>query len=156
MSKPHNCCGLLLTSVLVLLFSACSSGSNSGSGGGGPVTPYTYQAPANLGDGWTVSHADDQGLSVQRLEDMMGAIDRGEYPIIDSIAIASRGNLVFEATIRTQLDEKDGWVGNTDLSMHAQFSASKSVASILVGIAIDQGHLHLCHGVEMGRAAGVA
>ena len=141
MSKPHNRCGLLITSVIILLLSACSGGSNSGNGGGDPVTPYTYQAPANLSDGWTISDADDQGLSVQRLEDMMDAIDRGEYPIIDSIAIASRGNLVFEETIRTQLDEKDGWAGNTDLSMHAQFSASKSVASILVGIAIDQGHI---------------
>jgi len=122
------------------LLSACSGSSNSGNGGG-PATPYAYQAPADLGDGWTVSDAGSQGLSVQRLEDMMAAIGRGEYPIIDSIAIASRGSLVFEETVRTQLDEKDGWVGNTDLSLHAQFSASKSVASILVGIAIDQGHI---------------
>jgi len=97
-----------------------------GNGGGDPVTPYTYQAPANLGDGWTISDADDQGLSVQRLQDMMDAIGRGEYPIIDSIAIASRGNLVFEETIRTQLDEKDGWAGNTDLSS----TRATSVASM--------------------------
>jgi CubicO group peptidase (beta-lactamase class C family) len=134
-------CGLLGASVLIGLLAACSGGSNSGDGGTPPPTPYAYQAPANLGDGWTVSDAGSQGLSVPRLEDMMAAIGRGEYPIIDSIAIASRGNLVFEETIRTQLDEKDGWVANTDLSLHAQFSASKSVASILVGIAIDQGHI---------------
>jgi CubicO group peptidase (beta-lactamase class C family) len=35
----------------------------------------------------------------------------------------------------------DGWVSNGDLSMHAQFSASKSIASILVGIAIDLGDI---------------
>jgi len=29
-------------------------------------------------------------------------------------------------------------VGNIDLSMHAQFSSSKSIASILIGIAIDR------------------
>jgi CubicO group peptidase (beta-lactamase class C family) len=98
--------------------------------------------PADLGDGWAVSDAASQGLSVQRLEDMMAAIGHGEYPVIDSIAIASRGNLVFEETLRTQLDEKDGWVANTDLSIHAQFSASKSVASILIGIAIDRGHIN--------------
>jgi CubicO group peptidase (beta-lactamase class C family) len=132
---------LLVTSVLIGLLAACSGGSNSGNGGTTPPAPYTYRLPANLGDGWTVSDAGSQGLSVQRLEAMMAAIGAGEYPIIDSIAIASGGNLVFEEVVRTQLDEKDGWVANTDPSLHAQFSASKSVASILIGIAIDQGHI---------------
>ncbi len=71
----------------------------------------------------------------------MAAIGRGEYPIIDSVAIASQGALVFHETIRTQLDEKDGWAANGELDVHAQFSASKSVASILVGIAIELGQI---------------
>jgi len=131
--------GLLSASLLILLLSACGGGG--GGGGGEPFTGYTYQPPANLGDGWTVSDAGSQGMSVQRLEDMMNAISRGEFPIVDSIAIASQGVLVFDETVRTQLDDKDGWVGNGNLSMHAQFSASKSIASILVGIAIDLGDI---------------
>ncbi len=136
--------GLLLASVIIVLLSACGGGNrsaNPGDGNGGPATGYTYQPPANIGDGWTVGNAGTQGLSVQRLEDMMDAIGRGEYPIIDSIAIASRGQLVFDETVRTQLDDKDSWVNNADLSMHAQFSASKSIASILIGIAIDLGEI---------------
>ena len=129
--------GLLFASLLFLLLSACGGGGGSG----GPSTGYTYQPPANIGDGWTVSDAGSQGLSVQRLEDMMNAIGRGEFPVIDSIAIVSQGMLVFDETVRTQLDDKDGWVGNGNLSMHAQFSASKSIASILVGIAIDLGDI---------------
>lgn len=143
-SEKKNRPSLLSSSLLFLLLSACggdtSSNSGTGSGGGSPAG-YTYQSPANIGDGWTVGDAGDQGMSVQRLEDMMDAIDSGEYPIIDSIAIASQGTLVFNETVRTQLDDKDSWVGNGDLSMHAQFSASKSVASILVGIAIDLGDI---------------
>jgi len=131
--------GLLLASVLVVLLSACGGGGGSSGNDDGALTGYTYQPPANIGDGWTVSDAGTQGLSEQRLEDMMDAIRRGDYPIIDSIAIASRGQLVFDETVRTQLDEKDGWAGNVDLSMHAQFSSSKSIASILIGIAIDRG-----------------
>ena len=133
--------GLLSAGVLFMLLSACGGGgsaTNPGNGSGGePATGYTYQPPANIGDGWTVSDAGSQGMSVQALEDMMNAIGRGEFPIIDSIAIARQGALVFDETVRTHLDDKDSWVANGDLSMHAQFSASKSIASILVGIAID-------------------
>ena len=143
--EQKNRLGLLSVSVLFVLLSACGGGgsaTNPGNGsGGGPVTGYTYQPPANIGDGWTVSDAGSQGMSVQALENMMNAIGRGEFPIIDSIAIASQGALVFDETIRTRLDDKDGRVDNGDLSMHAQFSASKSIASILVGIAIDLGDI---------------
>jgi len=138
-SEQKNRLSLLSTSLLLMLLSACGGGGSSG--GGEPATGYTYQPPANMGDGWTVSDAGSQGMSVQRLEDMMDAIGRGEFPIIDSIAIASQGALVFDETIRTHLDDKDSWVDNGDLSMHAQFSASKSVASILVGIAVDLGDI---------------
>jgi len=131
---------LLSASLFIMLLSACGGGGGGG-GNGDPSTGYIYQPPANIGDGWTVGDAGSQGMSVQRLEDMMDAIGRGEFPIIDSIAIASQGTLVFDETIRTQLDDKDSWVGNGNLSMHAQFSASKSVASILVGIAIDLGDI---------------
>ncbi len=143
-SENKNRPGLLSTSLLFVLLSACGGGgdgaANPGNGSGGePAAGYTYQPPANVSDGWTVGHAGDYGVSVQRLEEMMDAIGRGEFPIIDAIAIASQGTLVFDETVRTDLDEKDAWVDNGDLSMHAQFSASKSVASILVGIAIDLG-----------------
>ena len=144
-SQQNSRPGLLFAGALLLLLSACGgsdSATNPGRGnGGGPATPYTYQPPPAIGDGWTVSDAGSQGMSVRRLEDMMAAIGRGEFPIIDSIAIASQGKLVFDETVRTQLDEKDGWVGNGDLSLHAQFSSSKSIASILGGIAIDLGDI---------------
>jgi len=130
---------VLLASVLVVLLSACGGGSSGNDDS--TFSGYSYRPPANIGDGWAISDAVSQGLSEQRLEDMMDAVRRGEYPIIDSIAIASRGRLVFDETVRTQLDEKDGWVGNVNLSMHAQFSSSKSIASILIGIAIDRGDI---------------
>ena len=131
---------LISTTLLCLLLSACGGGGGGGNANN-PDTGYTYQPPANIGDGWTVGDAGSHGMSVQRLEDMMTAVGRGEFPIVDSIAIASQGTLVFNETIRTQLDFADGWVANGDLSMHVQMSASKSIASILVGIAIDLGDI---------------
>ncbi len=147
-SEKNNRSGLFSLSLLFILLSACGGGGsdsarNPGNGdGGAPAAGYVYQLPADISDGWTIGYAGDYGMSVQQLEGLMDAIDRGEYPIIDSIAIASQGKLVFDETIRTELDAKDSWVGNGDLSMHAQFSASKSIASILVGIAIDQGFIN--------------
>ena len=136
---------LLIAGLLLVLLSACGGSdgaANSGNrNGGGPAPGYTYHPPEATGDGWTVGDARNQGISVQSLEEMMAAIGRGDYPIIDSIAIASQGTLVFDETIRTRLDEKDQWVGNGDLSLHAQFSSSKSIASILIGIAIDLGDI---------------
>ena len=146
-SEQKNRPRLLSLSLSFMLLYACGGGgsnsaTNPGNGsGGGSATGYTYEPPVNISDGWTVGDAGSHGMSVQRLEDMMDAIGRGEFPIIDSIAIASQGTLVFDETVRTHLDDKDSWVDNGDLSMHAQFSASKSIASILVGIAIDQGEI---------------
>ena len=43
--------------------------------------------------------------------------------------------------MRTALADNDAKVGNTNLAMHAQFSVSKSITSLVVGIAIDEGYL---------------
>ena len=145
-SRQKYRCGLVFTILVFVVVSGCGGGSsgapnpNDGNSGDSAAS-YTYHPPTDINDGWTVGSADDHGLSVQRLEEMMEAIDRGEYPIIDSIGIASQGILVFDETIRTRLDEMDDRVDNSDLSMHAQFSTSKSVASILIGIAIDKGDI---------------
>jgi hypothetical protein len=124
-SRQKYRCGLVFTILVFVVVSGCGGGSsgapnpNDGNSGDSAAS-YTYHPPTDINDGWTVGSADDHGLSVQRLEEMMEAIDRGEYPIIDSIGIASQGILVFDETIRTRLDEMDDRVDNSDLSMHAQ------------------------------------
>ena len=127
--------------VPVLLLAACG-GNNSGSAP--PVPPpvaYNYAVPADRGDGWGVANAADIGLPVAVLEDMMNDIRAGQFPNIDSIAIARNGVLVFDEIIRTSTAYDDDLIGNNDLSIHRQFSASKSVVSLMVGIAIDEGYI---------------
>lgn len=116
----------------------------AGCGGGGgeariPDSGYRYQPPAALDDGWPVAHAADRGIDPVNLEALVDAVDRGEFPAIDSLAVARSGDLVFDRVFRTALDDEDARVGNDDLAMHAQFSATKSIMSLLVGIAIDDG-----------------
>ncbi len=127
--------------VPALVLTACG-GSDSGSAP--PVPPpvaYNYAAPADRGDGWGIASAADNGLPVAVLEEMMNDIRAGQFPNIDSIAIARNGVLVFDEIIRTSTAHDDDLIGNNDLSIHRQFSASKSVISLMVGIAIDEGYI---------------
>lgn len=126
---------------LVLLLAGCGGGGGgdtAGAPGSGLPADYGYSVPVAKGDGWNVAEAAGLGMSVELLEDMINAVQDREYPIVDSIAIAYQGKLVLDETLRTSLHESDGWVGNRDPAMHAQFSVSKSFVSILIGIAIEQ------------------
>lgn len=142
--KPARWTSLLLAAGLTssVVMSACGSGSS-----GAPVLPpppppvYTYAAPADKGDGWTAGNAADNAMATGILEDMMNDIRAGLFPFVDSIAIARNGVLVFEETIRSVTDSRDASVNNQNPEMHAMFSVSKSITSLLVGISIDEGHI---------------
>lgn len=136
--KHSKLLALACVLFLLVLLSACGS---SGEDRTRPPTPpplaYDYVQPANIGDGWTTANAADLGIDVSKLEDMMDAL-HDRFDIVDSIAIAYRGKLILDETVRTELNDFDSLAGNTDLDMHVLFSASKSLASLAVGIAIDQ------------------
>ena len=137
----------LLRRTLVLVFAVFVA--SCGGGGGGaqaqatPPAPaiYTYTAPSDIGDGWAVSNLGDQGMDTQKIVDMMNNIVRGAYPGIDSVAIAKNNSLVHYWFADRQLDQFDGWIGNTNRERHILHSTSKSFTSALVGIAIDQGYI---------------
>ena len=128
--------------VPMLLVAACDGG------GSGPVSPpspppadYNYSPPVDSGDGWTIGSAGANELDVSILESMMDDIRSGQFEFIDSVAIARNGVLVFDETIRQSTDREDSLVANTDLSIHREFSVSKSITSLIVGIAIDEGYI---------------
>lgn len=131
----------IILQCLLMAIAACGGGSGSNANGPDqpPVVPYTYAVPAELGDLWTVGHANTVGVSAEILEAMMAEIQSGNFPLIDSIAVARRGVLVLSETVRTITGTADERVGNADPAMHAQNSVSKSFAAALTGIAIDQG-----------------
>ena len=135
---------------ILLLLVACGGGSGGAKSPPGPPPPppaqFNYVPPPDNGDSWQVSGADAQGMSVDSIESMMISILDGEYPIIDSIAVAHQGKLVLHETVRTALSLSDGHVDNTNLELHALFSVSKSIASIAVGINIERGNID---GVEV-------
>lgn len=129
--------------LLVALFASACGGGGSGSPVANPPPPtaYEYQLPINRADTWTIGSAADQGVGVAALEQVINDIRDGQFGYIDSIAIARNGVLVFDETIRTSTDSEDTLVSNTDVTIHRQFSASKSITSLVVGIAIDEGYI---------------
>ena len=132
------CCVL----VVVLLLAAC--GGRATEAGDPPPPPppppleFSYAAPQALGDGWTVAHAADLGVDVAELEAMMRE-SPSRFGIVDAIAVAYQGQLIFDETLRTGTDFSDERVANTDPDLHALYSVSKSLASLAIGIAIDEG-----------------
>lgn len=80
---------------------------------------------------WTTSSPADVGLDVAQLQSMTHAVQAGEFPKLTSILIARRGRLAYE--------EYFNGFDCSDL-MNTR-SATKTVTSMLVGIAIDQGFL---------------
>jgi CubicO group peptidase (beta-lactamase class C family) len=93
--------------------------------------PYDDYAPEQLGDGWEISTPEEQGFDA---DDITGVYRRfyseDLYPTIHSLLIIRSGKLVAEAYCRDK-SERD--------TFHSIQSATKSITSILIGIAIDKG-----------------
>jgi len=90
--------------------------------------PYTYAPPLDRGDGWGVASARDVGLDPLALEGLVNAVARGEGGVLHSLLVARHGRLV--------LEEYFHGFGAEDL--HRLASCTKSVSSLLVGLAIQQ------------------
>lgn len=92
---------------------------------------YSYAPPAAREDGLPVGTVQGTPLDAARLREMGTAIVAGRYPDVHSVLIAHRGRLVFEEYFY-EYDVK---------TPHALRSATKSVVSALVGLAIAKGQL---------------
>jgi CubicO group peptidase (beta-lactamase class C family) len=79
---------------------------------------------------WRTSAPEDQDMDSTRLQEMMTLIDQNDLAY-DSILVIRNGNLVME-------EYRNGY--NRDSKHHMQ-SATKSVSSMLIGIAIQEGFL---------------
>ena len=82
---------------------------------------------------WPSASPESQNLDVTTLQSLTGRIARGDYGSITSVLIARRGQLVVEEYF-------GGWSAG---SPHTMQSVSKSVTSLLAGLAIDRGFLAL-------------
>lgn len=81
---------------------------------------------------WPASTPEAEGLDPVLLTDLARRLHRGEYGTVSSVLVVRNGRLVVE--------EYHGWSAS---QAHRLQSVTKSVTSLLVGIAVDEGRLRL-------------
>jgi CubicO group peptidase (beta-lactamase class C family) len=112
--------GILLISIVTVW---CSLSGSSAAQEGRESEP--------MSDGWPTTSVETAGLSAQKLQEMESAIRADEFKKITSVVIARHGKLAYE-----------GYFSGTDVNTLMETrSATKSITSMLIGIAIDEGLL---------------
>ncbi len=86
--------------------------------------------PEKTGDGWKVASLSQVGIKAGPVADMVEAIQQGYFTNIHSVLLIKNEKLVLEEYFNGYDREK----------LHPLRSATKSIGSVLVGIAIDQGY----------------
>ena len=112
--------------LLVLVFQVSVSAQSQ--------NPHDNYAPESKPDGWATADVASAGLDRAALSHMERAIASGEFKKIGSVVVARHGKLVYEAYFDGSAD-----------SLRDTRSATKSITSMLAGIALDQ---HLLPGLD--------
>ncbi len=108
---------------------------------------YTYQAPDNTGDGWVTGSLTDVGMKVAPLQALMEILLNRENHEIHSILVIKDDLLVFEEyfsghDFNAGGANYHGMLLNFDRDVaHNLHSATKSITSTILGIAINQGFI---------------
>jgi len=89
---------------------------------------YTYQVPEKTDDGWATAALDEVDVDSEKINDLIRGILKRKFKNIDSVLLVKNGKLI--------LEEYFGKYGPGTL--HELHSVSKSITSILTGIAIDK------------------
>ncbi len=91
--------------------------------------PATYRQPEALGDGLVTADAADVGITHADIEQVIDAVVAGQAGVLHALLVVKDGRLVVE--------EYFHGYGRDDL--HRLASVTKSVSSLLVGLAMDRG-----------------
>ncbi len=95
----------------------------------GAKEPYAYRPPLETDDGWIPGEAGAEGVAPPALEALVRAVDQGEAGVLHAILVARNGRLI--------LEEYFHGFGPGDL--HPLASCTRSVPSLLVGLALQEG-----------------
>lgn len=118
----------LLSLLFILLTTACAQFYPRVTSSGLPERDYTYQQPEKINDGWETASLKETVINPQKIDQMMLDILNGNDSNIHSIVLIKNGKMVLE----------EYFYGYTRDTSHFLASVSKSITSILIGIAIDQ------------------
>jgi CubicO group peptidase (beta-lactamase class C family) len=117
MKKNLVCAATLL--ACILLVTGCSP----------TEAPRHYQVPQELDDGWQTAAPESVGLDREKIEALVQGIRGDSYANLHSVLVVKDGKLVLEEYAH----------GSHGQRKHDVASVTKSITSILIGIALDQG-----------------
>jgi CubicO group peptidase (beta-lactamase class C family) len=106
---------------------------------------YLYRVPEEAGDGWATAALTDVGMAIEPVSILMDSLRVHHYKEVHSVVIVKGGRLVFEEYFSGHdfgYSPPDYLGAPRDFDRHTPHnthSATKSIVSILVGIAIDEG-----------------
>jgi CubicO group peptidase (beta-lactamase class C family) len=139
--SPHR-------AIIPLLVLACGIGQGCASDSV-PEPTYRYSVPESTGDGWETASLEEAGMDPAPVITMMETLRGFPDHWIHGIVVAKGGRLVFEeyfpgtdldlARLAEGLAFREVSFGRD--SLHSVASVTKSVTSILAGIAIDRGDI---------------
>lgn len=86
------------------------------------------QAPEVANDGWLTARPTEQDVDIAPLDELIKAIAAGDLPLTHGVLVAKSGKLIIE----------EYFYGFDSDTVHDMRSASKSIASTLIGLAIDR------------------
>jgi CubicO group peptidase (beta-lactamase class C family) len=132
--------GKLFLILLVSILACCQTAQLEPEYSPAEIENYSHKTPIQLGDGWQTADPEPQNISFPILEEGVRAIMRGEYPRIHSILIASQGKLIFEEYFPGYTNEGK-WINYNHGTAHNLASISKSLTTLIFGIAYDQGYI---------------
>jgi CubicO group peptidase (beta-lactamase class C family) len=105
---------------------------------------YQYSVPVQLKDGWTTADLRSENFDATLIEQLIERIRKNTYKNIHSLLLIKNGKLILEEYFPGQ--EEDGKTQRYQRdTLHGIHSVTKSVNSLLIGIAIDQ---KLINGVD--------
>ena len=134
-----RCYRRIIGATLALSVGACGPSPSEG-----PDAPASqYEIPLETGDGWSTTSAESVGMAIEPLDGLVSRIAGAGQHRIHGILVARDGHLVFERYWPGYDLER----GTRDPvyrqfhreTLHYAASVSKSITSILAGIAIEEG-----------------
>lgn len=130
---------IILTLALVICLVACDKKS--------PTPTHSddnYTVPLQTDDGWEVASLSSVGMNAAKFNQLIDRLEQiGEHRI-HSILVVRNNKLVFEhyyPGLKFNLGQYTGATGYDMNDLHVLCSATKSVTSALLGIAIDKGYV---------------
>ena len=106
-----------------------------------PVTRYQYTVPEATKDGWETAHASGEHIDVDMLTALFDRVLNQTYKNMHSVLLVKNGKLVVEEYFQPWSGDaryRDLTRALDRVTIHPQHSVTKSVTSLLLGIAIDQ------------------